>query len=249
MQGRMASGEGRHVKGGQVIGEQAFGIAGDTRMPADEVERDGRQASADAAGLPRTAPLAALAEVQDDRARVLQIVVSTARMDRQGDRIETGGLDFSNYLKNPVVLWAHDLQRPPVGKVLEVSRTADEVRAVVQFADTPFAREVYSLYAGGFLNAWSVGFLPQRWRRLREEEGGGYHIQQAEVVEISAVPVPANPEALTKALEQAAGARVGQATMAAPGAIGMQQAARAVAKLLGRLAGEAVWNVRRRMGD
>lgn len=137
----------------------------------------------------------------DTPSRTLEVVISTSTRDRQGDVIESAGLDFTNFLRNPVVLWAHDQERPPVARVLGVQRTGDEVRARVEFADTPFAKEVFSLYSAGFLRAWSIGFLPVRWRQLPVSQGGGRYVESAEVVELSAVPVPANPEALTKALE------------------------------------------------
>jgi HK97 family phage prohead protease len=138
----------------------------------------------------------------DRDTRTLEVTLTTASRDRQGDVVEPTGLDFSNYLKNPVVLWAHDLSLPPVGKVLNVTVGPREVSARVLFASTEFAREVFDLYADGFLNAWSVGFIPKKWNRLPSggNAPGGCHVLEAEVVEVSAVPVPANPEALTRML-------------------------------------------------
>lgn len=136
-------------------------------------------------------------------ARILTLTLTTPARDRQGDILEPRGLDFSNYLKNPVVLWAHDLDRPPVGRCLSVTVTDEGVCATVQFADTTFARDLFSLYAGGFMHAWSIGFIPEKSIPLTGNfsGAGGQHIQAAEVVEISAVAVPANPEALTHALK------------------------------------------------
>jgi len=127
----------------------------------------------------------------------LEVVFTTSARDRQGDVVDPAGLNFAGFLKNPVVLWAHDQERPPIARVRSVSVQDTDVSAVVEFAATPFAQEVFSLYAEGFLSAWSIGFIAQETEPL---EGGGVHVLQAEVVEISAVPVPANPEALTKHL-------------------------------------------------
>ena len=158
------------------------------------------------AGVAENPPETVAAEAQvncyDEEARTLEVVITTGAPDRQGDILESAGLDFTAYLRNPVVLWAHDMQRPPVGRIIRIVPRADAVEAVVEFADTPFAREVYRLYCGGYLSAWSLGFIPRRWRRLPASEGGGYHIYEAEVVEVSAVAVPANAQALTKALER-----------------------------------------------
>lgn len=162
--------------------------------------------------LPTRAPAFAMERKKVDTARrTLEVVITTTRRDRQGDIVESRGLDFGEFLKTPVVLWAHDMDRPPVGKVLSVNVKPDRVEAVVQFADTPFGLEVFKLYAEGYLSAWSIGFIPKRWQRIEPddttaaEQGQplGFHVLEAEVVELSAVPVPANPDALSKALETA----------------------------------------------
>jgi hypothetical protein len=162
--------------------------------------------------LPTRAPAFEMERKKVDTARrTLEVVITTTRRDRQGDIVESRGLDFGNFLKNPVVIWAHDMDRPPVAKVLSVNVRPDRVEAVVQFADTPFGLEVFKLYAEGYLNAWSIGFIPKRWQRIEPDdttaamqgEPLGFHVLEAEVVELSAVPVPANPDALSKALETA----------------------------------------------
>ncbi len=232
--------------------ETQFWPAANASAALQSAEKKFPSETVDSDALPNSAPVEVTASVSDRKERTLKIIVTTSRIDRQGDCIETSGLDFSQYLNNPVVLWAHDLQRPPVGRVLEILREGHAVQALVQFADTAFAREVFSLYAGGFLNAWSIGFLPQRWQRLPEEQGGGYHILQAEVVEISAVPVPANPEALTKALEVTAGqksaVRRGERPQRCVRTLRLAEAARAVADLLGTLTGKAIWKAQHNHG-
>ncbi len=83
----------------------------------------------------------------------------------------------------------------------------------IQFATevNPVARIAYGLYKGGFLNAVSVGFIPLKW-----EDGGGSgtnaqsapaprrrYIEQ-ELLEVSAVAIPANPDALALGLKSGA---------------------------------------------
>jgi phage head maturation protease len=51
-----------------------------------------------------------------------------------------------------------------------------------------FAKEIYRKYKDGFLNAFSVGFIP-----LEAEENT---YTKSELLEISAVPIPANPNAI-----------------------------------------------------
>jgi len=53
---------------------------------------------------------------------------------------------------------------------------------------------LYQMYKGGFMSAVSVGFMPDE--RVWSEEQGGIRFLSQEMLEFSAVPVPANPEAL-----------------------------------------------------
>jgi phage head maturation protease len=83
----------------------------------------------------------------------------------------------------------------------------------IQFAVevNPVARIAYGLYKGGFLNAVSVGFIPLRW----EDGANGAAASQAgeaprrrfleqELLEVSAVSIPANPDALALGLKSGA---------------------------------------------
>ncbi len=53
---------------------------------------------------------------------------------------------------------------------------------------------IYQLYLGGFMNAVSVGFMPDE--RVWSDEQGGIKFLTQELLEFSTVPVPANPNAL-----------------------------------------------------
>ena len=138
----------------------------------------------------------------DEAARTIEFVVSTAARDRDGDIIEPGGWRTEQYMRNPVVLWAHDAGQPPVAKALSVEVRDGALMAVAQFTDAEtyaFGDTVFRLYAGGYLNAVSAGFMPISAEPF--EDGGvrGYRISDQELWEFSAVPVPANPEALVAA--------------------------------------------------
>lgn len=132
-----------------------------------------------------------------DDSRVLDFIISTPAIDRYSDVIEVEGWELDNYRANPVVLWAHDQWTPPIGKALEVWVEDDTLRSRAEFTDratNPLGEQVYRLYKGGFLNAVSVGFRPLEW--TFDEDIGGFRFKRQELVEYSAVPIPANPEAL-----------------------------------------------------
>ena len=134
--------------------------------------------------------------------RRLVVTISTSKRDRHGDILEPGGAHIVPYLKNPVVLWAHEYKSLPIGRCESLTRQGTALKAEITFAPTQFAREVYDLYTKEFLRAWSVGFLPLEWDVIQNDDGkfAGYHVRSWELIELSAVPVPANTDALTDAL-------------------------------------------------
>lgn len=108
-------------------------------------------------------------------------------------------------------LWAHDYARPVIGRALETWTDTHRLMARVEFAPTPFAQEVAMLYGAGYQRGVSVGFKPLRYEERRHEKTGailGIRFLEQELLEASAVPVPANRNALRKALSEAP--RVGE---------------------------------------
>lgn len=119
------------------------------------------------------------------------------QVNRYGYRIPTSAWDFSSYLKNPVILWAHNLyeDRPPIGRAVQVWGE-NGLKMRVEFAPTPFAQEIKALYQAGFLHAFSVGFLPLEI----DFKADPAEVVRCDLMENSAVPVPADPKALAQAL-------------------------------------------------
>jgi len=140
----------------------------------------------------------------DRKEKSLVVTISTRARDRLGDILDPEGVQVENYRKNPVVLWAHDYRRPPIAKSLWVKVDREKIVAKAKFASTALSEEVFSLYADGYLNAWSVGFIPENYTTLKGEDGRfeGYRIARWELLEYSAVPIPTNPAALTNAIEK-----------------------------------------------
>ena len=128
-------------------------------------------------------------------------VASDETEDRMGDVIAADGWELEAYQRNPVFLWAHDYTRTPVGRAVWTGVEGRRLLTSVVFAPTAFAREVEALYRQGFLRAVSVGFRAKAFA-FRNANGGGEGVRftRQELVEVSAVPVPANPSALAKAM-------------------------------------------------
>ncbi len=141
----------------------------------------------------------------DDQSRTFWAVASTGQVDRQGDVIEAEGWDFANFLRNPVIPWAHDYAAPPVAKALEVKVEGGRLLFKAQFPrpeEYAFADTIYKLYKGGYLRAFSVGFAPQESELAVHQAAGrpltGTRYLRQELYEISCVTLPANPQALAQ---------------------------------------------------
>lgn len=169
----------------------------------------GRNVTRAALGLRKQ--IIAPAQSLDGDVRALRFTISTGTVDREQDRIALAGWDLANFKRNPVVLWGHDASRLPIGRAFDLRIEDAALKASVEFipADTPeggqFAESVYRLARGGFIAATSVGFRPLKWDYTRDQERGaddwfpGIDFEEQELVELSVVTVPANPEALIEA--------------------------------------------------
>jgi len=145
-------------------------------------------------------------------AGTLTFVASTGAVDRHGDTVAPEGWRLDAYRENPVVLWAHDYRRPAIGRAQSVWRDGGALLARLEFAPTEFAREVEGLYRQGYQQGVSVGFRPLRFEERRDARTGaflGIRFLEQELLEISAVPVPANQGALLARRACVAGELVG----------------------------------------
>ena len=98
-----------------------------------------------------------------------------------------------------MVLWAHDYRQPAIGRAAAVWSDGRALLARLEFAPTEFAGQVERLYRQGYQRGVSVGFRPLRFEERRDPVNGaflGIRFLEQELLEISAVPVPANGDAL-----------------------------------------------------
>jgi hypothetical protein len=112
-----------------------------------------------------------------------------------------------------VEMWAQPIKIIKAGKEV----TQQGVKAAVEFQPDDNYHESFSglrgsmvrrMYLTGFLNAVSIGFDPYNWNEIEEKDeerqespmssvfGNGTHFTKWDLLEFSAVPVPANPQAV-----------------------------------------------------
>lgn len=102
--------------------------------------------------------------------------------------VDLSMLDTRAYEKNPVVLWHHELDQPPIGRTTELRQ--DESGRIE--ADFEFAPD--DERAQGFRNLWDRGFLRGASISWKYSETG-----RPELLEWSLVSVPADRDAVRAA--------------------------------------------------
>lgn len=129
-------------------------------------------------------------EDQDDEERTITARVSTADVDRDGEIVEPKGIELKDYRSNPVLAWCHKYDHPAVGKALWSQTDKNGLICKFKFAETQFADDLYQLYKGGFMKAFSIGFIPVEYDQKTKTH------QKISLLEVSCVLVPANQNAL-----------------------------------------------------
>jgi HK97 family phage prohead protease len=132
--------------------------------------------------------------------------ISTSTPDRYGEIMKPDGCDYSGYRKNPVVFFGHRSRDLPVAKNEKIIIENSGVLAVTKFDTSDFAREIFRLNKEGFLNSWSIGFVPKKFSnqklKLNDNEQNYLCIEEWELLEYSSVPIPANPDAVNLMLKE-----------------------------------------------
>lgn len=136
----------------------------------------------------------------DEEKRILEGIASTPTPDRMNDVVVPEGMQFS--LPFPF-LYQHNA-RQPIGHVVEAKISKDGLRVRIQLAKAgvaDFIDEAWTLIKEGLVRGMSIGFrsLEESWDKTL----GGYKFLRTEIMELSAVTIPANAEANITAIKSA----------------------------------------------
>lgn len=155
----------------------------------------------------------------DATTRTIEFVAATEEPVEIGggfvEVLRMSGVDLKRYRSNPVVLNAHGRRSVLniVGRSPDLHRSGAQLVAPVQFSDvTDAGRKAYDLAREGTLRALSIGYRVRLARELREGEEDGGVVGPAlialewELLEVSVVPIPADPGALARSGGGLAGA-------------------------------------------
>lgn len=152
----------------------------------------------------------------NDKDRTFSAIASTPMVDRQGEIVDQGSWKIDNFASNPVIPWAHDYCQLPVARAIEIGVSGGILQFTYQAPPKgmyEFADIVWNYYRNQYLFAFSVGFIPGiiEWPEYDDNEGvfevgsemklerEPIILKDNELLEISAVVVPANAGALALA--------------------------------------------------
>jgi HK97 family phage prohead protease len=148
-------------------------------------------------------------EIRDNSCNsCLDFISSDESLDRYDEIITASGWRLANYQRNPVFQNAHQYGDVifTLGKALATEVRSGRLFQRIEFACdiNPMARIAYGLYKAKFLSAVSVGFIPIRWENGTEQTAYRRRFVEQELLEVSAVAIPANPNALALGLKSGA---------------------------------------------
>lgn len=140
--------------------------------------------------------------VDEDR-RILEGIATTPAPDRINDVVVPEGIEFK--LPFPL-LYQHNASKP-IGSVTEAKVTSAgmKIKAIIAKPGVAgFIDEAWALIKSGLVRGLSIGFrsLEESW----DKQLGGYRYLRTELLELSAVTIPANAEATITAVKSADGA-------------------------------------------
>jgi HK97 family phage prohead protease len=120
-------------------------------------------------------------------------------IDADQENVNTFGFDLKRLVNGTLPLLYNHAQDKPVGKVL--SATYDQeglliTAKIFKYPDDDLTNFVYHSVKNGVITAFSVGMLVKDFSVVTQDGEDYLQLSDSEVIEVSLVPIPSNPEAL-----------------------------------------------------
>ena len=143
------------------------------------------------------------AVTDDGETRTITGIASTPKQDRDNDILDMVGAKFA--LPIPL-LWQHN-HNQPIGEVTDATVTDEGIEitaTIVKIVEEGTLKnrtdEAWQSIKSGLVKCLSIGFRPLEYNYL--EDSWGLHIKEWEWYELSAVTVPANPDAVITSVKK-----------------------------------------------
>lgn len=140
----------------------------------------------------------------EDPGTIIPFTITTETPDHSGDSIIAQGGDVAWWESKGSFLWGH---RAPdesfvLGSPMRVTKEEKRVDADILLMSeriNPRAERVAKMFLEGHLSGVSVGILIKKWHAVEDRAGFfPWDILEWFLLETSATPIPANPEALSR---------------------------------------------------
>ena len=138
--------------------------------------------------------LSSLELKEEKTERKFKVVASTEDIDRSWEIIKVSGWKWENFMKNPVIIANHIYKiENIVGKATSIYVKNNQLIIEWVFAESnPLWKLLSDLYEEWMVKTVSVWFIPNK-----RDEKNPKIISEAELLELSFVAVPCNPNALS----------------------------------------------------
>lgn len=140
----------------------------------------------------------------DEENRTITFCFSDDQEDRMHEIVDQGSWQTKNYEQNPLILWGHDPSQPEnvLGQGIDLNlNVGGKSYVTAQFDDdetNPKAGLVFRQLVKRTLRCVSAGFIPHSYNTDDDTPV----LKDNELLEISIVPIPANPRAVALAYKE-----------------------------------------------
>jgi HK97 family phage prohead protease len=140
----------------------------------------------------------------------MEFVISTASVDRHGTVLDPNGWNLDNFNRNPIMAYQHNTNSTDPDDIIgtwELRVEGGQLIGKPKFEPeeiNPKAEKIRRKIEHGTIRAVSVGFIPQEYRwgqKSRGEDVDVLYLEKNELLEVSVVAVPSNPDALKRSVE------------------------------------------------
>lgn len=140
----------------------------------------------------------------------IEFVISTASVDRHGTVLDPNGWILDNFRNNPIMAYQHNTHSTDPDDIIgtwDLRIEGGQLIGKPIFEDAelnPKADKIRRKIEAGTLRAVSVGFIPTEYRwgqKSRGEDEDVLYLERNELLEVSVVAVPSNPDALKRSVD------------------------------------------------
>jgi HK97 family phage prohead protease len=151
----------------------------------------------------RQCSLSEVRSISTDDDELWSAVVSTPTIDSYNSVLHQDGISLDRFRKNPIVYRDHGWMSGelPIGQVLSITPGDSTTTAVFRLArGVEPAESVRTLMSQGIYRAMSVGFMATETEWRKGDVDDVLHVLKWDLLEISVVGIPANPDAIISPL-------------------------------------------------